>query len=236
MPRRRRRRLIARWQQRWGKRKRFPALPRPTGDYSVYQNTPDGSTKPVYQASQSLQLVMDAPGGAPPAGFTALVGQLQQEGLLLNSLDGDLSATRRRKRPSKAPLMTRYGRSRRRLRRWPGYWASMSAKFKRLNVNVNMPGPVMMAAPKMMMMAAAAPPPQAAPAQVTGAGQCECDDRAYAASLIPAAPSWPVFSVCKSAEHRGGGVFPTWRPKIFGDLCLQLPHPFRVFDQAEDHP
>jgi uncharacterized protein YggE len=135
-----------------------------TGDYNVYQNTPDGSTTPIYQASQTLQLGMDAPAGAPPAAFTALVGQLQQKGLLLNSLDGDLSA--------KAQEAAQQGAIDDAIRQIQAQAQAVAAllgehvgRIQTLNVNVNMPGPVMMAAPKMMMMAAAAPP-QAAPAKV----------------------------------------------------------------------
>jgi uncharacterized protein YggE len=67
-----------------------------TGGYSV--NEDDAATTPKgqkFQASQGLTLVMPAAGGQAPAAFTGLVGTLQQEGLLLNNLDGELSAAGR---------------------------------------------------------------------------------------------------------------------------------------------
>lgn len=137
-----------------------------TGDYSVYQNTPDnGSTaKPVYQASQNLALSMAALSGNPPASFTALVGQLQSQGLLLNTLDGNLSAL--------GQAAATQGAINDAIHQIQAQAAAVAAtlgehvgKFQSLNVNVNSPGPVMRA--PMMMMAAAAPPPQAAPGKVT---------------------------------------------------------------------
>ena len=138
-----------------------------TGDYSVYVNSPDpGSTaKPVYQASQSLSLTMAAPDGIPPAAFTHLAGELQGQGLLLNSLDGNLS--------DRGQAAAQQGAIDDALHQIQAQAAAIAAslsehvgRFQSLNVNVNSPGPVIRAAP-MMMMAAAAPPPQAAPAKVT---------------------------------------------------------------------
>jgi uncharacterized protein len=138
-----------------------------TGDYSVYQNSSDNSStaKPVYQASQNLALSMAAPSGNPPASFTALVGQLQSQGLLLNTLDGNLSA--------EGQAAASQGAINDAIHQIQAQAAAIAAtlgehvgKFQSLNVNVNSPGPVMRTAP-MMMMAAAAPPPQAAPAKVT---------------------------------------------------------------------
>ncbi len=63
-----------------------------TGGYNVAELDPGNSAKPQYQASQDVALTMAAPGGAPPAAFTALTGQLQAQGLLLESLSGGLSA------------------------------------------------------------------------------------------------------------------------------------------------
>jgi len=136
-----------------------------TGDYSVYQNTPDNSAKPVYQASQNLQLSMAAAGGVPPAAFTALVGQLQQAGLLLNTLDGNLSDA-----GQAGAQQAAIDDAIRQIQAQAAAIAAMLGervgKIQSLNVNVNSPGPVLRAAP-MMMMAAAAPPPQAAPGKVT---------------------------------------------------------------------
>jgi len=107
---------------------------------------------------------MAAAGGAPPAAFTALVGQLQQKGLLLNSLNGDLSA--------KAQEAAQQGAIDDAIRQIQSQAQAVAAtlneqvgKIQSLSVNVNMPGPVSRVGPMMLMAAAA--PPQAAPAQVT---------------------------------------------------------------------
>jgi uncharacterized protein YggE len=69
-----------------------PGLHATTGQYGVNQIRADpNSSRISYQASQDLRLVMHAASGSAPSAFTALVGQLQQNGLLLNSLEGDLS-------------------------------------------------------------------------------------------------------------------------------------------------
>jgi uncharacterized protein YggE len=138
-----------------------------TGDYSVYQNSPDNGSaaKTVYQASQSLSLSMAAPDGIPPAPFTSLVGQLQSQGLLLNSLDGNLSAA--------GQAAANQGAIDDAIHQIQAQAAAVAAtlgehvgRVQSLNVNLNSPGPVMRA-PMMMMAAAAAPPPQAAPGKVT---------------------------------------------------------------------
>jgi uncharacterized protein YggE len=141
-----------------------------TGDYSVFQNSPDNasgnaSPVPVYQASQNLQLSMAAPAGLPPAAFTALVGRLQQQGLLLNSLDGALSG--------QGQAAAQAGAINDAIHQIQAQAAAIGAtlgehvgKIKSLDVNVNTPGPILRSAP-MMMAAAAAPPPQAAPGKVT---------------------------------------------------------------------
>jgi uncharacterized protein YggE len=136
-----------------------------TGDYSVYQNSPDSGSaaKPVYQASQTLALSMAAPDGIPPAAFTSLVGQLQSQGLLLNTLDGNLSAA--------GQEAANQGAIDDALHQIQAQAAAVAARlgehvgrFQSLSVNLNSPGPIMRAP---MMMAAAAPPPQAAPGEVT---------------------------------------------------------------------
>jgi predicted secreted protein len=136
-----------------------------TGSYSVYQTTPpDGAQKTVYQASQNLQLGMDAPQGVPPAAFTALVGQLQQKGLLLDSLNGDLSP--RAQQAAQASAITDAIRQiQAQAQAVAKTLNDQVGKIQTLNVNVNLPGPIMRAAPMLMMAAAA--PPQAAPAKVT---------------------------------------------------------------------
>jgi uncharacterized protein YggE len=142
-----------------------------TGDYSVFQNSPDNpsgnaSSEPVYQASQNLQLSMAAAAGVPPAAFTALVGRLQQQGLLLNTLDGNLS--------DQGQAAAQAGAINDAIHQIQAQAAAIAAtlgehvgKIKSLNVNINSPGPILRPAPMMMMAAAAAPPPQAAPGKVT---------------------------------------------------------------------
>jgi predicted secreted protein len=137
-----------------------------TGDYSVYQNTPDNASKPVYQASQNLQLSMAAQAGVPSDAFTGLVGQLQQQGLLLNTLDGNLS--------DRGTAAAQQGAIDDAIHQIQAQATGIAAtlgehvgKIQSLNVNVNAPGPVLRAAPMMMMAKAEAPPPQAAPGKVT---------------------------------------------------------------------
>jgi predicted secreted protein len=137
-----------------------------TGDYSVYQTTPsDGSQKTVFQASQNLQLDMAAPDGAPAASFTALVGKLQQQGLLLNSLNGDLS-DQAQEAAQQGAIDDAIRQIRAQAQAVAATLGERVGRIQTLNVNINMPGPVLRAAP-MMMMAAAAPPPQAAPPKVS---------------------------------------------------------------------
>ena len=138
-----------------------------TGSYNVNQNTSnDAAQTTSYQASQSLQIVMESPGGAPPDAFTALTGRLQQAGLLLNSLDGELS--------DKGQSDAQQGAINDALRQIQAQAAAIAStlgervgKIQTLSISVNMPGPLMRAAPMMMMAATASPPPQAAPGQVT---------------------------------------------------------------------
>ena len=144
-----------------------PGVTATTGDYSVYQTTPsDGSQKAVFQASQNLQLSMAAPGGAPAASFTALVGKLQQQGLLLNSLNGDLSDPAQ-EAAQQGAIDDAIRQIRAQAQAVAATLGERVGRIQTLNVNINMPGPVMRAAPMMMMMAAAAAPPQAAPAKIS---------------------------------------------------------------------
>jgi uncharacterized protein YggE len=108
---------------------------------------------------------MAAPDGIPPADFTSLVGQLQSQGLLLNSLDGNLSAA--------GQAAANQGAIDDAIHQIQAQAAAVAATLgehvgsvQSLNVNLNSPGPVMRT-PMMMMAAAAAPPPQAAPGKVT---------------------------------------------------------------------
>jgi uncharacterized protein YggE len=137
-----------------------------TDSYNVYQNTPNGATEPVYQASQSLNLVMPAKGGVPPDAFTRLVGALQGHGLLLNSLDGDLSAA--------GQNAAQQGAIADAIRQIKAQAAAIAEQLgdemgpiKTLNVNSNTPGPMPRATGMMMAMAAPSTPPQAAPGNVS---------------------------------------------------------------------
>jgi uncharacterized protein YggE len=136
-----------------------------TDSYSVSQNDPDNTAqKPGYQASQALELTMPAPGGTPPDAFTNLVGKLQQDGLLLNGLDGQLSATGADEARRLATVDALH-KLRTQADAVAATLGETAGGFKTLNVQTNGGGPIM---PGLMMMkAAAAPPPQAAPGPVT---------------------------------------------------------------------
>jgi uncharacterized protein len=136
-----------------------------TGSYSVFEDSSDNAKPPVFRAGQSLQLVIPAPDGVPPDRFTALVGQLQQDGLLLNSLDGDLSGSGQESAEQSA-IADAIRQIQAQAAMIAGELRKNVGEMKTLNVNVNMPEPVMRA-PRAMMMAAAMPPPQAAPDKVT---------------------------------------------------------------------
>ncbi len=141
-----------------------------TGDYSVYQTAPsDSAQPPVYQASQTLQLVMQAPQGAPqgapPGAFTALVGELQEKGLLLNSLNGDLSP-KAQAAAEQSAILDAIRQIQVQAKAVASVLNEQIGKFQVLNVNVNAPGPMPRVGP-MMMMAQTAAPPLAAPAKIT---------------------------------------------------------------------
>jgi uncharacterized protein YggE len=132
-----------------------------TADYSVSETDPGNNQPPSYQASQTLNLTIPAPGGAPPGAFTALVGKLQQQGLLLNTLDGQLSAA--------GADAARRAATTDALHRLKTDAAAIAATLgdkvddiRTLSIDTGNPGPI---APRMMMLAAAAP--QAAPGPVT---------------------------------------------------------------------
>lgn len=136
-----------------------------TGSYNVYESTADhGERKPSFQASQGLQLVMAAPGGVPPDAFTGLVGQLQDNGLLLNSLAGDLSDSGRSDAEQAAIIDA--------IHHIQAQAAAIAAtlnetvgRIELLNVSLNTPGPMPYGGPVMMM--AAQPAPQAIPGKMT---------------------------------------------------------------------
>jgi len=135
-----------------------------TESYSVQQTDADDSQKPVFQASQTLNLTMPAPGATPPAAFTNLVGALQQEGLLLNTLDGQLSAAGA-DAASKQATVDALHRLRAQADAIAATLGDKVGEIKTISIDANNPGPVMPG--RMLMMAAAAPPPQAAPGPVT---------------------------------------------------------------------
>lgn len=129
-----------------------------TADYNVFQTQNSG-----YQASQTLNLIMAAPGGVPPPAFTNLVGALQQDGLQLNSLDGQLSAA-----GTDTAAQAATSDALRRLRAEANAIAATlgdkAGEIKTITVESNTPSPVM---PGRMMAMAAASPPQSAPGPVT---------------------------------------------------------------------
>jgi uncharacterized protein YggE len=144
--------------------KAVPGVTATTGSYSVYQSTDDSTKNTIYQATQTLQVTTAASGGVTPDAFTALVGDLQQNGLLLNSLDGDLS--------SKGQMAAQQAAIDDAIRQIQAQAAAVAAtlgervgKIQTINVNINSSTPVPRAAP--MIMAAASAPPQTAPSQVT---------------------------------------------------------------------
>lgn len=71
--------------------KSVPGVKVVTGGYNTYTVTPDNNAPQQFAAQQTLQLSMQAQDGVPAEAFTNLLGTLQQSGLLLNSLSGDLS-------------------------------------------------------------------------------------------------------------------------------------------------
>ncbi len=133
-----------------------------TADYSVSENDPTENQKPGYQASQTLNLTIPAPGGAPPAAFTALVGKLQQEGLLLDTLDGQLSAGGA-DAARRAATIDALHRLKADADAIAAALGDKAGEIQTLSIDAGNPGPI---APRMMMMAAAAAP-QAAPGPVT---------------------------------------------------------------------
>lgn len=134
-----------------------------TAGYNVFQ--PD-SDKPVYQASQGVELTMPAPGGVPPDAFTGLVGNLQQDGLLLNSLDGQLSAAGT-DAANQAAVVDAIHRLQAQAAAVARTLGDKIGVIKTLNINAGNPAPVMPGRMMMAMAAAPAPPPQAAPGPVT---------------------------------------------------------------------
>jgi uncharacterized protein YggE len=139
-----------------------PGVVATTSGYNVFQ--PD-SDKPEYQASQTLDLTIPAQGGTPPPAFTDLAGRLQQDGLLLNTLDGQLS-TQGADAANAAAVTDAIHRLRAEAAAIAATLGDKPGPIQVLTVDSGNPAPVM---PGRMMMAlqAQAPPPQAAPGPVT---------------------------------------------------------------------
>lgn len=135
-----------------------------TGGYSTYTVTPDNNGPQQFVAQQSLSLVQPAAGGVPSGAFSSLLGTLQQDGLLLNSLSGDLSDAGQRQAQQAAitdaltQIQAQAGGIAAQLHQQVG-------KINSLDVNATTnfgPRPVMM----MAMARDAAPAPQSAPDNV----------------------------------------------------------------------
>lgn len=134
-----------------------------TGAYNVYETSGTSGAVTGYQASQSLNLTAPAPGGKPSAAFTDLVGDLQADGLLLNSLQGDLSPQGQRQAKD-AAVTEAIHRLKSQVRSIAATLGETPGTIDTLTVNTGAPPSPM---PMRMMMAAAAPPPQAAPGPIT---------------------------------------------------------------------
>lgn len=133
-----------------------------TGGYNVSEIDPaNQGGKPQFEASQDLELTMPAPGGAPASSFTALTGQLQSQGLLLESLTPALSAKGQDTAQAAATIDG--------IHRLQAEAAAIAktlgetiAGISSLTITGNQPGPM-----PIRMMAAMAPAPQVAPGPVT---------------------------------------------------------------------
>ncbi len=62
-----------------------------TADYNTYSITPQNSKQPVFTARQTLHLILPCKDGVPPPDLRSLLSALQQNGLMLNELEGVLS-------------------------------------------------------------------------------------------------------------------------------------------------
>ena len=137
-----------------------------TGGYNVYATTPDAPPqKPQYQASQTLQLQLPAPHGAVPDAFTRMIGRLQQDGLLLNSLDGGLSRA--------GQTAAQHAAITDAIHHLQEQAAVVAAtlnlhvgQMQTLSLNMDAPGPVFHG-PMAMMKTPAAAPPVVAPGDMT---------------------------------------------------------------------
>ncbi len=140
----------------------LPTVTVSTGSYTVYQTSPPGQPD-QYQASQTLNLTMPAATGTPPPEFMTLLGKLQQNFLLLNNLDGDLSPARQASTQTQAVTAA--------LRQLQTQSAQIAATIGQhvagitsLSVDANTPPPIMN---RMMAMSAPSAAPTAALGPIT---------------------------------------------------------------------
>jgi uncharacterized protein YggE len=143
----------------------LPGVKVTTGGYNSFTVTPNDNAPQQFAAQQTLNLSILAPAGAPPPAFSNLLGTLQQDGLLLNSLSGDLSdaGQRQAQQAAIADALTQI----------QAQAASIAAglheqvgAIKSLNVSAfSNPGPRPMMA-MAMAMRDSAPAPQSAPDNV----------------------------------------------------------------------
>lgn len=135
-----------------------------TGGYNVAEiDDRLKATKPVFQANQELNLTMAATGGMPPAAFTELAGKLQQQGLLLETIGGALSA-KGEDAARAAATLDGIGRLKAQAAAVAQALGDTVAGITSLSINSNNISPV---GPRMMMAMAAAAPPQVAPGPMT---------------------------------------------------------------------
>lgn len=143
---------------------KLSAVDATTENYSV-QNDTDPKTKiSSYQASQTLRLVVQAPDGKPDAGFSNLLGRLQQSGFLLQSLDGELSGAARAK-ANLGAIADAMDNLHRQAEAVASSLHEPVGQYKIVTVNMNAPGPIGRPMP-MMFAAKMATPPQAAPSKI----------------------------------------------------------------------
>lgn len=136
-----------------------------TGGYNVAETDDRAKgSKTVFQANQELNLTMPAPGGVPPADFTALAGALQEQGLLLESIGGALSS-KGEDAARAAATLDAIGRMKTQAAAVARALGDTVAGITSLSINSNNISPV---GPRMMMaMAAAAPQVAPGPMNVT---------------------------------------------------------------------
>ena len=139
-----------------------PGVQAVTGGYSSYTVT-NNNAPAQFSAQQDLQLTIPAKDGIPPAAFAKLLGTLQQDGLLLNSLSGDLSDAGQR-RAAQAAIADALAQIQGQAGAIAASLHEQVGEIKSLNVNAApepQPRPMMA-----MAMSAGAPAPQSVPDNV----------------------------------------------------------------------